>query len=218
MDVQQIIEMLKTMQEKADANTKAMQEQVDANTKAMQELQDLKSGQAKMIAAIKGKMDAMIANIKIDRKEMTACHDEMEARINKTEPNSGEEETSVKQQEIPNEEAIVYSLKECRSEKAASQEATETKADPGTMQSMEEHQEIPMEDAAVMPVEGLRKRRRDRNLAAERRQKPKERIQATCESRRRLAVTDKKSTRRATVAWRKGHVFRRTVIEGNCGP
>jgi hypothetical protein len=51
--------------------------------------EDLKSDQAKMIAAIKGRTDAWIANIKIDREETTACHDEMEAHINKTEPNSG---------------------------------------------------------------------------------------------------------------------------------
>jgi hypothetical protein len=88
----------------------------------------------------------------------------------------------------------VHPLKECRSETAASQEDTETKPDPGTMQSVEEHQEIPKEDAAVMPVGEPRKRRRDRNLAAGRRQKPKRRIQASCESRRRLIVAGKKIT------------------------
>jgi hypothetical protein len=36
------------------------------------------------------------------------------------------------------------------------------------------HQEVPRKDAAMMPVGGPRKRRRDWNLAAERRQKPKE--------------------------------------------
>jgi hypothetical protein len=76
MDVQQIMEMLKTMQEKADADRKAFKE----------------------------KMDALIANIKIDRKETTACHDEMEARINKIEPNPEEKETAMEQHEIPNEE------------------------------------------------------------------------------------------------------------------
>jgi hypothetical protein len=74
--MEQIMEMLKAVQEKADANRKAYRE-------------DIKSDQAKMIAAFKEKMDAMIANIKNDREETTACHDEMEARIKKTEPNSG---------------------------------------------------------------------------------------------------------------------------------
>jgi hypothetical protein len=87
MDVQQIMEMLKTMQEKADADRKAFKE----------------------------KMGALIANIKIDREETTAYHDEMEARINKTEPNSGEEETSVNRNEIPNEvvEVAIHSQKTC---------------------------------------------------------------------------------------------------------
>jgi hypothetical protein len=69
-----------------------------------------------------------------------------------------------------------------------------------------------------MPVGGLRKRRRDRNLAAGRRQKPKGRIPASCEPRRRLTVAGKKITRRATVAWRKRNVFRKIVTQGNCGP
>jgi hypothetical protein len=86
------------------------------------------------------------------------------------------------------------------------------------MQSVEEHQEIPKEDAAVMPVGGRKKRRRDRNLAAGCRQKPKRRIQATCESMRRLIVTGRKITRRATAAWRKKNVFRSTGTKGNCGP
>jgi hypothetical protein len=85
------------------------------------------------------------------------------------------------------------------------------------MQSMEEHQEIPKEKAALMPVGGLRKRRRGRNLAAGRRQKPKGRIQASCESRSRLTVASKKMTRRATVAWRKRNVFRKIGTQGICG-
>jgi hypothetical protein len=44
------------------------------------------------------------------------------------------------------------------------------------MQSVEEHQEIPEEEAALMPVGGLRKWRRDWNLATGLRQKPKRRI------------------------------------------
>jgi hypothetical protein len=69
-----------------------------------------------------------------------------------------------------------------------------------------------------MPVGGLKKRRRDRNLAAGRRQRPKRRIQASCESKRKLAAACRKITRRATVAWRKRKVFRRIGTEENCGP
>jgi hypothetical protein len=133
------------------------------------------------------------------------------------EPNSGEEETTVEQQEIPNEEVAVHSLRTCRSETAASQVATKTEPDLGKVQSVEEHQEIPKEEAAVMPVGGLKKRRRDRNLAAGRRQKPKGGIQASCEPRRRLTVAGKKMTCCATVSWRKRNVFRRNGTQGNCG-
>jgi hypothetical protein len=90
------------------------------------------------------------------------------------EPNSGEKEAVVERQEIPNEEVAIHSLRTCRSETVASQEAMETEPDIGTMQSVEEHQEIPKEEAAVMPVGRLKKRRRDRNLAAGSRQAPGE--------------------------------------------
>jgi hypothetical protein len=68
----------------------------------------------------------------------------------------------------------VHSLKECRSEKAASQEDTETKPDPGKMQSVEEHQEIPKENSVVKPVKEWKKRHRDRKPAAGRRGEPNE--------------------------------------------
>jgi hypothetical protein len=86
------------------------------------------------------------------------------------------------------------------------------------MQSMEEHQEIPKEASAVMPAGGLRKRRRDWNMATGRRQKLKGRIQASNESRRRLTVASRKLTRSATGAWRKRIVFRKIGAQENCGP
>jgi hypothetical protein len=58
MDVQIIMEILKAMQEKADADRKAYREELPDMMKAYRE--DIKSGQAKMIAAIKGKTDALI--------------------------------------------------------------------------------------------------------------------------------------------------------------
>jgi hypothetical protein len=53
---------------------------------------------------------------------------------------------------------------------------------------VEEQEEIRKEEDAVLPGEGLRKRPRDRNLLAGRRQKPNERIKASSESRRKLTV------------------------------
>jgi hypothetical protein len=108
-------------------------------------------------------------------------------------------------------------------EKAACQEATEadaeeTEPDPGMMQSAGEHQEIPKEEAAVMPVGGLRKRRRDRNLAAGRRQKPKGRIQAIFESEKKSTVADRKVSSRAAVAGRRRDVFTHERTRVKCGP
>jgi hypothetical protein len=90
----------------------------------------------------------------------------------------------------------------------ACHEATETntekiQSNPRVMQSVAEHQEVSKEDAAVMPVGGLGKRRRDRNLAAEHRQKPMGRIQANFESRRRLTVAGRKITPHSRVAWHR---------------
>jgi hypothetical protein len=93
---------------------------------------------------------------------------------------------------------------------------TENEPDPGKMLSVEEHQEISKEEAAVMPVEGLRKRGRDRNLAAGCHQKPKGRIQTSCESRRRLTIAGK-TTCRTTAAWRKRNVFKKKKKTGTKG-
>jgi hypothetical protein len=92
----------------------------------------------------------------------------------------------------------------------AEMEATKTEPDPGMMQSTEEHQEIPKGKAAVMPVREPRKRRRVRNLAAERRQKRKERTRGNRGSRRKSAVACSEVSRRATVAWRKRNLIRRS--------
>jgi hypothetical protein len=68
-----------------------------------------------------------------------------------------------------------------------------------------------------MQVEEPRKRRRDRNLTAGRRQKPKWKTQASWEYRRRLTVAGKKMTRRATVVWRRKNAVRRIWTHENCG-
>jgi hypothetical protein len=94
----------------------------------MNATQEIRAGQEhmqEMFRTNQKKMDAWIANRKNDRKEMTACHDEMEASIKRIEPNSGEKEAVVERQEISNEEVVIHSLSACQSKTAASQEATE---------------------------------------------------------------------------------------------
>jgi hypothetical protein len=86
------------------------------------------------------------------------------------------------------------------------------------MQSTEEHQEIPKGEAAVMQVGEPRKRYKIRNLAAERRQKRKERTGGNRGSRRKSAAACRKVSRRAKVAWRKRKLVRRSGTQENCGP
>jgi hypothetical protein len=81
------------------------------------------------------------------------------------------------------------------------------------MESESEHREVPKEEAAVMPVGGLRKQCRDRNLAVERRQKPKGRIQASCEFLKRLTVAGIRMTLRARVTWHKRNIARANVVQ-----
>jgi hypothetical protein len=96
----------------------AMRQEMNASTKTFKE-----------------KTDALVANIK------TACQCAVERSLKNMESNPEEKETVLEQHDIPNEVVEVHPLKECRSEKAASQEDTEMKPDPGKMQSVEEHQE-----------------------------------------------------------------------------
>jgi hypothetical protein len=72
------------------------------------------------------------------------------------------------------------------------------------METGVEHQEGPKEASAVKPVGGLRKRHRDRNIAAERSGQPEEWTRGNYGARKILAATGRKMTRRAGAAWRKG--------------
>jgi hypothetical protein len=58
-------------------------------------------------------MDAWIADMKDDRKERTACQEATEANPKKMEPNPGEKEAVVEQQEIPNKEAAIRFVRAC---------------------------------------------------------------------------------------------------------
>jgi hypothetical protein len=117
---------MKVMQEKMDAYQAKTDADREADRVKLQEVmkatqEDIRCSQAEMISvigAIEEKMDAWIANRKNDRKETTACHNEMKARIKKMKPNSEEKETAVERQKIPNEEVAVHSLRACRSETA----------------------------------------------------------------------------------------------------
>jgi hypothetical protein len=78
------------------------------------------------------------------------------------------------------------------------------------MQSAEEHQQIPNEDAMVIPVRGGKRRHRGRKQAAGRHGEPKELTRGDYGSRKKLAAACRKASRRATVAWHKRNVFRKS--------
>jgi hypothetical protein len=138
-------------------------------------------------------------------EQTTVCQDAMEANLVKMEPNPGEKEAAVERQETPNEEVAIYSLKECRNETMACQGTTEAR-----LESESEHREVPNEDAIVKPVRGRKKPHRGRKQAAGRRGEPEELTRGDCRSREKLAAACRKVSRRATVAWRKRNIFRKS--------
>jgi hypothetical protein len=167
-------EVMKTMQEEADAIHKETTAKIDINQRGMevnrktdretmkQEIgagqeqvrEEIKSGQEE----IRSIVNAWIAYMNVDCLETTTCHEETKAYTKKIQP------------------------------------------DPRMLLSVVEYQDVPKEEAAVMPVGGLRKRCWDRNLAAGCCQKSKGRIQESCESQKRLTITSRKMACGARVA------------------
>jgi hypothetical protein len=79
----------------------------------------------------------------------------------------------------------------------------------GMTQSVEKYQEVTKTETTDMPVGRLRKRRRDRNLAALRRQKAKGRSHSRCESTKRVTVAGEMTSGRGKVAWLMSDIARR---------
>lgn len=69
--------------------------------------------------------------------------------------------------------------------------AAELEANPEQKESETEHEKVLEEQTAVKHVGGLRKRHRGLNLASERPQKPKERSQGNCGSRKNLTAASR---------------------------
>jgi hypothetical protein len=113
---------------------------------------------------------------KNDRKETTACQDAMEANLETMEPNPGGNEAVVERRETLNEEVAGHTRRACRNETMACQETMEArlkKEKPTSMELKPElaDEKVPLEDAVLIPVGEPMKRRRDRHLTAQRRQK-----------------------------------------------
>jgi hypothetical protein len=96
-------------------------------------------------------------------------------------------------------------------------EANTEKIHQGMMQSAEEHQDAVSEYVAVPPVQGLKKRHRGRKSTAEGRGEQKKGPRGYYESRGKVTVAGKRTSRHATVAWRKRNLFRRNGTKEYCG-
>jgi hypothetical protein len=96
-------------------------------------------------------------------------------------------------------------------------EKMQTDPSPEMMQSVGEHQEVPWEDATVIPVRGWKRHHRGRKQAAGRHGELKELTRGDHGSWKKLAAACRKASRRATVAWLKRNVFRKSWTRGNCG-
>jgi hypothetical protein len=131
----------------------------------------------------------MEADRKNDREEMRAGQEQIVSLPSRIEANQAKKDVNINEigEEIKSGQAEMKSIgnawiadmKDGRKETMACQGKTEARleCEESTSVDMEreaEYREVPKEEVAVMPVGGLRKRRRNRNLAAERRLKPTE--------------------------------------------
>jgi hypothetical protein len=162
-----------------------------------------------------------ITDIKYARQKTTAFQEVTETNPGKFEPNAREKEAVMVRQKIPNKEVAVHSPRACRSERAASQGATEADAeniesDPGMMQSVPKHQEAPKENAVVKPLKGRNKRNKARKPVTGGRGEPKELTRRDCGSGKKLAAACRKVSSCATVAWRKRNLLRKIRIQASC--
>jgi hypothetical protein len=155
----------------------------------MQEMKtDRKADQARMEVKID-------ANRQRDRENLKGMVEEMNAKVDGNQPEM---------------RSTVCAIRSELDETTACNGATETGPNPGMMQSKEEHQEIPKGEAVVMPAGGSRKRRRVCNLAAERRQKRKERTWGKSGFRRKSAAACRKVSHLAK--WHGGELGPRRIV------
>jgi hypothetical protein len=110
--MEQIMEMLKAMQEKAEADREILKGITEANTKSMRE--DIKIGQAEIrsiVGAFQEKLDACVASRRDDQKETMSFQETTEAHLECDEQTPVTMESEEKHQEAPKEDAVVKPVK-----------------------------------------------------------------------------------------------------------
>jgi hypothetical protein len=168
-----------------------------------QMLERILAGQEEMKAKMKAEREAwreeMKAEMEAWREEMRADREQWKAKMDK--------------RMTKNQARTDGKLKEL----TETMEKTQTEPREEMMQSAEEHHEVPNKDAVVIPVRIRKRRHRGRKEAAGRRLEPKELNRGDQGSRKKLAPACRKASHRATVAWIKRNVFRKSWTCGFYG-
>jgi hypothetical protein len=148
------------------------------------------------------------ADREADKEKMDAMQEDMKAGKEKNVQILARMEAQREEREAERK-AYLENVKRMTEEMLAKVDANLAKSNThnGMMQSVGAYQEVTKEEAAVMPVGEPRKRRRNRNLATERRQKPKDTTRGYCGFRNRVTIADRKVSPRATVARRRRNIF-----------
>jgi hypothetical protein len=119
----------------------------------------------------------------------------------------------------PEEETTLVTRKEmmaCQEMEARLEEIELTSV--GRKPEVAQQQEVPNQDAVRKPVKGWKKQLRAKKQAAGQRREPKKLTQGDCGSRMQLAAACRKVYHRATVAWHKRIIFRKSLTQRNCRP
>jgi hypothetical protein len=195
--MQQIVQMLAKLQASQDYNQEKMeayQEKMAADRKADKE--ESRGANQELMTRMEAKFDDNQKKVEADKEDLL---------------------TKMKEDRKADKEDLLARMDAMfETYKKRIMATKKTEKNPGMTQSIEEHQDVPNEDVTVMPVKGLKKRRRVWKSTAERRGEPKELNQGNCGSRRKLDAACRKVSHRATVAWRKRKLFRKSETRGYC--
>jgi hypothetical protein len=201
-EVEQIMEMLKTMQEKADANRKIykeeMMEKMDANMKTMLARMDA------MHKKMMDRMDAWLTDTNDNREETMACQETMEACLECKEPASEEIKPEVADEEVPLEDATRMPVREPRKRHQDQNLAAQRR-------QKKELNWTQNKDGYLKNLIAAHRGMTHRAQVARRRTLLTKETPGYCGSQKRVTIVDRRTTRCAKV-WRKEIVIRRNRI------
>jgi hypothetical protein len=175
-----------------------------------------------MIGRLLAGQEQMIAERRADQSKAEADQEQMKemmeseigslvSRMEADRKNDGEE---MKQEIRAGQEHLMTTINAYHERNMAvlgKTEAKDLKVNPEEIEPDSEHREVPQEVAAVKSSGTMKKRHRDRHLAAGRCGKPKELTRGDCGSRRKLAAACRKVSRRARASWHSRNTAREYI-------